>query len=99
MLLLATFVRVFILFRAPRFLLQQSLKAQPEKNPLYQQQKVMNHQQRRNGEVYPNPPTISMLPLRPKSCMPRLTEDEKPKIQITEAFEPTEVSKRFDPNN
>ncbi|XP_023933546.1 regulator of G-protein signaling 22 isoform X1 [Lingula anatina] len=57
-----------VCYWAPRFLLKQTVKYHPEKNKLYHHQKLL---QPVPNVPYPNPPTMTLLPLRPKSCAPR----------------------------
>lgn len=58
--------------RAPRFLLKQMMHANPDKNLLY------NHLQNLKPRigVDPKPPTATLLPLRPKSCLPKMRQQE-----------------------
>lgn len=55
--------------RAPRFLLKQAQYKKPEENYLYQNLKQVKAQ---DNSVNPSPHTATLLPLRPKSCMPRI---------------------------
>ena len=75
--------------RAPRFLLKQNTQSTLERNYEYLQQRELQ----RPTEVYPNPTTVSLLPLRPKSCMPRMKNATEPKaVQISGMFDtPTQV--------
>ncbi|ESO87501.1 hypothetical protein LOTGIDRAFT_235002 [Lottia gigantea] len=54
---------------APRFLLKQLMKSNPKKYYLYHHQHLLNE---RKIDTDPNPPTKTLLPLRPKSCHPRI---------------------------
>ncbi|KAK7502187.1 hypothetical protein BaRGS_00006551 [Batillaria attramentaria] len=81
-----------VLYWAPRFLLKHLLHTNPNKYYQYQQQMNMKPP----PEVYPNPPTMTLLPLRPKSCLPRaqhqiIVEDffEQPCSVSEEPLEPT----------
>ena len=78
--------------RGPRFLLRQNVSAQPEKHFLYQQQQNFIQP----ADPYPNPPTISLLPLRPKTCMPRVPsrapEAEPKQLQISSMFDELKTS-------
>ena len=78
--------------RAPRFLLKQNTQSTLERNYEYLQQRELQ----RPTEVYPNPTTVSLLPLRPKSCMPRMKNATEPKaVQISGMFDtPTQVMGR-----
>ncbi|CAH1803041.1 unnamed protein product, partial [Owenia fusiformis] len=80
-----------VLYWGPRFLLNQKCKVKPEKNELYKHQKLISGKDKpRGSSVYPNPPTATMLPLRPKTCMPRVMRSAPEKsLEITDAFEPT----------
>ncbi|ELU18295.1 hypothetical protein CAPTEDRAFT_185777 [Capitella teleta] len=61
-----------LVYWAPSFILKQELKVNPNKHYLYHQQKKI---QNPNLElVYPNPPTATLLPLRPKTCIPRVRD-------------------------
>ncbi|XP_070194884.1 regulator of G-protein signaling 22-like isoform X2 [Littorina saxatilis] len=60
-----------VLYWAPRFLLKQLYKSNPARYQQYQEQHL-NLLPRK--EVYPNPPTMTLLPLRPKSCYPKLQQ-------------------------
>ncbi|XP_069127158.1 regulator of G-protein signaling 22-like isoform X2 [Argopecten irradians] len=64
-----------ILYWAPRFLLKQSLKSDPTKNELYHN---MSQLRLNTDGVYPNPPTTKLLPLRPKSCVPKISTPPPP---------------------
>jgi hypothetical protein len=59
-------------YRAPSFLLKQDQKVNPNKNPSYYQQQKNNRP--KFELVHPNPPTVALLPLRPKTCLPRVRE-------------------------
>ena len=75
--------------RAPRYLLKQRAKVNPDQNFLYHHQKAMINL----PETYPNPPTISLLPLRPKTCMPKLGPVASPQgPQISALFDAPLVS-------
>lgn len=64
---------LFLLFyRAPRFLLKQLMRSDPDKNLLYHHLRHLKHP----AGVDPSPATASLLPLRPKSCLPRMTLKE-----------------------
>lgn len=58
-----------VLYWAPRFLLKQAQYKKPEENYLYQNLKQVKAQ---DNSVNPSPHTATLLPLRPKSCMPRI---------------------------
>ncbi|KAL8596666.1 hypothetical protein ACOMHN_032608 [Nucella lapillus] len=58
-----------VLYWAPRFLLRQLLRTNPAKYRQYQEQRLNLMPPR---EVHPHPPTITLLPLRPKSCHPKM---------------------------
>ncbi|XP_078317126.1 regulator of G-protein signaling 22-like isoform X3 [Crassostrea virginica] len=60
-----------VLYWAPRFLLKQAQYKRPEENYLYQNLKQVKAQE---GGVNPSPHTATLLPLRPKSCMPRIQQ-------------------------
>ncbi|XP_060077454.1 regulator of G-protein signaling 22-like [Ylistrum balloti] len=64
-----------VLYWAPRFLLKQSLKTDPAKNELYHNMSLLRLN---NDGVHPNPPTTKLLPLRPKSCVPKITTPPPP---------------------
>ncbi|WAR24165.1 RGS22-like protein [Mya arenaria] len=57
---------------APRFLLKQMMRTNPDRNLLYTH---MKHVKTPAG-IDPSPPTASLLPLRPKSCLPRVRQQE-----------------------
>ncbi|XP_060585737.1 regulator of G-protein signaling 22-like isoform X3 [Ruditapes philippinarum] len=78
-----------VLYWAPRFLLKQMMRTNPDKNLLYHHLKHLKH----SVAVDPSPPTASLLPLRPKSCLPRMKPQEPviaPQIQPI-YFEPPET--------
>ncbi|XP_062622308.1 regulator of G-protein signaling 22-like isoform X4 [Saccostrea cucullata] len=60
-----------VLYWAPRFLLKQVQYKKPEENYLYQNLKQVKAQ---DSSVNPSPHTATLLPLRPKSCMPRIQQ-------------------------
>ncbi|XP_033738546.1 regulator of G-protein signaling 22-like isoform X2 [Pecten maximus] len=64
-----------VLYWAPRFLLKQSLKSDPAKNELYHNMSLLRLS---TDGVHPNPPTTKLLPLRPKSCVPKITTPQPP---------------------
>ena len=69
-------------------MLKQKMKTHPEKHFLYQQQKLLEEK----PEPHPNPPTIPLLPLRPKNCMPRMMQQHiQTEPHITDAFESLQV--------
>ncbi|XP_052776517.1 regulator of G-protein signaling 22-like isoform X2 [Mya arenaria] len=61
-----------VLYWAPRFLLKQMMRTNPDRNLLYTH---MKHVKTPAG-IDPSPPTASLLPLRPKSCLPRVRQQE-----------------------
>ncbi|KAK3091838.1 hypothetical protein FSP39_023074, partial [Pinctada imbricata] len=61
-----------IIYWAPRYLLKQMTTTEPDKNQLYHNLKRMKSED--TISPYPNPPTATLLPLRPKSCMPRIRQ-------------------------
>ncbi|XP_052256163.1 regulator of G-protein signaling 22-like isoform X3 [Dreissena polymorpha] len=65
-----------LLYWAPRFLLKQMMRSNPDRNLLYQH---LKHMKAPSG-VEPSPPTAPLLPLRPKSCLPRI---RKPELTIS----------------
>ena len=67
-------VHVFYISRAPRFLLKQQTRCFPERNLLYQNQQILRPST--TCSSYPDPPTIALLPLRPKTCAPRLRSQQ-----------------------
>ncbi|XP_046585614.1 LOW QUALITY PROTEIN: regulator of G-protein signaling 22-like [Haliotis rubra] len=69
-----------VLYWAPRYLLKQMAPSNPDRYYLYHHQQLL----KRKKEVYPNPPTAVILPLRPRSCMPRTQHT----AVITEALAP-----------
>ncbi|KAL4236453.1 GTPase activator [Mactra antiquata] len=72
-----------VLYWAPRFLLKQMMRTNPDKNLLYHHLKHLNTP----AGVDPSPPTASLLPLRPKTCHPRMREPEvTPQDLVTELF-------------
>ncbi|XP_053393937.1 regulator of G-protein signaling 22-like isoform X3 [Mercenaria mercenaria] len=78
-----------VLYWAPRFLLKQMMRTNPDKNLLYHHLKHLQHP----AGIDPNPPTASLLPLRPKSCLPRMKVQEPviaPQIQPI-YFEPPDT--------
>ncbi|XP_076441403.1 regulator of G-protein signaling 22-like isoform X3 [Babylonia areolata] len=62
-----------VLYWAPRFLLKQLLRTNPAKYRQYQEQRLNLMPPR---EVHPYPPTMTLLPLRPKSCHPNMDDRE-----------------------
>ncbi|XP_056017621.1 regulator of G-protein signaling 22-like isoform X5 [Ostrea edulis] len=60
-----------VLYWAPRFLLKQVQYKKTEENYLYQNLKQVKAQEH---SVNPSPHTASLLPLRPKSCVPRIQQ-------------------------
>ena len=61
----------YVYFRAPRFLLKQMMRTDPDKNLLYQHLKRLKPP----SSVDPNPPTATLLPLRPKTCQPKMRQE------------------------
>ena len=79
-----------IFHRAPRFLMKQKVKIHPEHNLLYNQQKKLKPK----PDPFPHPPVVSLLPLRPKTCLPRKTQPvETPREALKIADALAEVSK------
>ncbi len=72
--------------RAPRFLLRQESSVNPLKNQMYLHQREITNQ----PTAHPTPPTISLLPLRPKTCVPRLRQQQPETCRITSMFEDIE---------
>ncbi|XP_074640881.1 regulator of G-protein signaling 22-like [Tubulanus polymorphus] len=77
-----------VLYWGPRFLLKQNLdsdeKASQLVKKLVQPSKIGHHS-------YPNPPVATLLPLRPKTCAPRIRNGiditaKKPDVVITDAI-------------
>ena len=65
--------------------MKQNVKIYPEQNVLYNQQKKMKPK----PDPFPNPPVVSLLPLRPKTCMPRkqqALETPRESLQIEDAL-------------
>ena len=60
------------------------MRTEPDKNLLYQHQKLLKPY----SGVDPNPPTVNLLPLRPKSCHPRMRNGaidlSKPEIEVND---------------
>ncbi|XP_064626526.1 regulator of G-protein signaling 22-like isoform X3 [Lineus longissimus] len=73
-------VEPLVLYWAPRFLLKQKLHTDPNKNPLYLNQRHCRPKTAKDNGPFPDPPVISLLPLRPKSCAPRLRTTSGPEI-------------------
>ncbi|XP_070556314.1 regulator of G-protein signaling 22-like isoform X2 [Ptychodera flava] len=63
-------VEPLLLYWGPRFLMKQAFKFVPDTNYLYQRQRTLLKPL--VTSAYPNPKTITLLPLRPKSCKPRI---------------------------
>ncbi|XP_077991279.1 regulator of G-protein signaling 22-like [Glandiceps talaboti] len=63
-------VEPILLYWGPRFLMKQAFRVIPDTNYLYKRQK--NLQKPLVTSAYPNPKTVTLLPLRPKSCKPRI---------------------------
>lgn len=77
--------------RAPSFILKQELKVNPNKHYLYHQQKKI--QNPKLELVYPNPPTATLLPLRPKTCIPRVRDATAHAPVIMDMFAEATVGK------
>ena len=58
-------------FRAAQFLVKQKVRVNPDQFPIYAQQKSL----KATREAHPqqHPPVRPILPLRPTTCMPRLS--------------------------
>ena len=78
--------------RAPRFLLNQESHVHPEQHYLYHHQQKM--QPAHFHTTYPNPPTITLLPLRPRTCLPRTKRREAAPTEpvISDMFDTSQVS-------
>ena len=73
---------VYLFIRAPRFLIKQEMNTKPNRNYIYNQQLKLKSVVTADHE----PKTATLLPLRPKSCMPRLPT-HRPQIEISGAFD------------
>ncbi len=62
----------FHIARAPRFQVSQQTKINTDQHYLYQQQKLLTA---KTVESFPKPSVSPLLPLRPKTCMPRFRQD------------------------
>ncbi|KAJ8032832.1 Regulator of G-protein signaling 22 [Holothuria leucospilota] len=58
-----------LLYWAPRFLMREAYQCRPGSSYAYHQRRLKTQQKR---EAYHEPRSITLLPLRPKTCMPRL---------------------------
>ncbi|KAK6179499.1 hypothetical protein SNE40_011844 [Patella caerulea] len=74
-----------VTYWAPRFLLKQLMKTNPEKYYLYHHQQLLKQTK---TDVNPNPPTKSLLPLRPKSCQPRIHTTPIIQDAVTVSYNP-----------
>lgn len=75
--------------RGPRFVLKEQQKVNPNKNYLYQQ--MQRFKNPKLEVVYPNPPTVALLPLRPKTCIPRVKREQNQAPVITDIFASSNV--------
>ncbi|XP_071807529.1 regulator of G-protein signaling 22-like isoform X2 [Asterias amurensis] len=65
-----------LLYWAPRFLMREMYNSSSgpnsnTTNQIYNRQKLLSSSSN-NGSAYPEPKTVTLLPLRPKTCWPRL---------------------------
>lgn len=60
--------------RAPRYIVKNLVKATPDKiNTEYKNQKhIRVTSARKQQDTHPEPKTVNLLPLRPKSCKPNI---------------------------
>ncbi|XP_071965530.1 regulator of G-protein signaling 22-like [Antedon mediterranea] len=63
-----------LLYWAPKFLMREHYKCNPATNYLYRRQQL----NRPVSVANPEPKAIALLPLRPKTCMPKLKRDVVP---------------------
>ncbi|XP_063968049.1 regulator of G-protein signaling 22-like [Lytechinus pictus] len=62
-------IKPLLLYWAPRFLMRETYQQNQSSNYLYIRQQLLT---KPGPAPYPDPPTVTLLPLRPKSCCPRL---------------------------
>ena len=66
--------------RAPRFMIKQQVHVNPDRHYLYHHLKLIQPSE----SPYPNPPVTPLLPLRPKTCIPRVRKAND--VQINDLF-------------
>ncbi|XP_033123615.1 regulator of G-protein signaling 22-like [Anneissia japonica] len=66
-----------LLYWAPRFLMREHYKCNPTKNYLYHRQQL----NRPKSIPNPEPKAVTLLPLRPKTCMPKMKKDTVPQFK------------------
>ncbi|XP_078610938.1 regulator of G-protein signaling 22-like isoform X2 [Branchiostoma floridae x Branchiostoma japonicum] len=66
-----------LLYWAPRFLLSQRRHTNMDQNYLYYRQKLNRP---KSAEIDPQPRTITIIPLRPKTCIPRVKLGQRQQV-------------------
>ncbi|XP_071836453.1 regulator of G-protein signaling 22-like isoform X2 [Apostichopus japonicus] len=71
----AKIAKPLLLYWAPRFLMKEAYQCRPGSHYAYHQRRL---QAQHKPEAYQEPRSFTLLPLRPKTCMPRLRGPSSP---------------------